>query len=116
MLPETVVLADPILVKLPAPLITPDKVKLPVEEPIDVSLPKTIGPLKEPDVLLELVNAPPLPTPVPFKVRVLVLVMELALISNAPPISTKMAPPLELPNAAALPAFKVPAEMVVPPV
>ncbi len=116
MAPENVLWAAPILVRLPVPLITPAKLTFPVEEPIEVSLPKTTGTLKALGVRLELVNAPPLRTPVPFKVRVLALMMELPLRSNAPPISTKMVPPLELPNAAALPAFNVPAEMVVVPV
>ena len=116
MIPESVLLADPILVRLPAPLITPDKLILAVEEPIEVSLPRTIGlEIAEP-VPLELINAPPLLIPVPLSVMVLVLARPKPFRSNAAKLATDIAPPAELPSAEPLPTFKVPAEMVVVPV
>ena len=115
MLPESVLLADPIFVRLPVPLITPDKFKFPVEEPMDVSLAKTIG-LEIAIPVLELVNAPPLLMPEPFRVRVLVLDRPKPLRSSAAKLATDIAPPKELPSALLWPTFKVPAEMVVPPV
>ena len=63
-------------------------------------------------MLLEFVNAPPLLIPVPFKVSTPVLVMVWPLRSKAARLVTDTVP---LPNAVALPVFKVPAEMVVPP-
>ena len=65
-------------------------------------------------VLLELVSAPPLEMPVPFKVKALVLVIVVPFKSNTAPLVTETAPD-EAPNAATLPIFKVPAEIMVPP-
>ena len=115
MAPENVLLAVPIFVKLPAPLITPDKLRFAIEEPIDVSLARTIG-LEIATPVPELVNAPPLLMPVPLRVMVLVLARPKPFRSNAAKLATDIAPPLELPSALALPTFKVPAEMVVVPV
>ncbi len=99
MAPENVLLAVPIFVRLPAPLITPDKLRLPTEEPIDVSLARTIGLEMATLELLELVKAPPLLMPVPLRVRVLVLARPKPFRSNAARLATDTAPPLELPSA-----------------
>ncbi len=66
-------------------------------------------------MLLELVKAPPSLIPVPLKVKALVLVIVVPFRSSAAPLVTETAPP-EPPSAVAWPIFKVPAEMVVPPV
>ena len=116
MAPENVLLADPILVRLPAPLITPLKLILALEEPIEVSLARTIGLEIATLELLELVKAPPLLMPVPLRVMVLMLDRPKPFRSNAAKLATEIAPPLELPSALLLPTFKVPAEMVVVPV
>ena len=67
-----------------------------------------------PAVLLEFVSAPPLEIPVPFKVKALVLVIVMPFKSNTAPLVMETAP-VEAPRAAALPIFKVPAEIMVPP-
>ena len=53
--------------------------------------------------------------PVPFNVRALVLVIALPLRSSTAPLVTETVE-AEPPNAAALPTFRVPAEIVEPPV
>ena len=63
--------------------------------------------------MLELVNAPPLLMPVLLRVNTPVLVMVWPFRSSAARAVTDTAP---LPSAVALPVFKVPAEIVVPPV
>ena len=62
-----------------------------------------------------MVKAPPKLTPVPLRVRALVLVIVVPPKSRTAPlvILTALVFP---PNAVALPIFRVPAEIVVPPV
>ena len=115
MAPDRVTVPLPALVKLPAPLTTPLAVISPTALPIEDALPNTILPAYVAAVLLALVKAPLPLIPEPLKVKVLVLVIVVPFKSSAEPSVTETAPP-ESPRAVALPIFKVPAEMVVPPV
>ena len=81
---------------------------------MELSLPIVTAPANVDAVDALLSRAPPPLMPVPFKVRGPVLVMVVPFKSNAAPLLTDTTPPE--PNAVALPTFKVPALMVVPPV
>ena len=59
-------------------------------------------------------SAPPLVIPEPLRVRALVFVMVIPLRSRTAPEVIDTAP-VVAPRAVALPTFKIPAEMVVPP-
>ena len=80
-----------------------------------LALPSVIKPAYVPALPLLLVSAPPLEMPVPFKVSALAPVIVAPFRSNTAPLVTLAAPALP-PSAVALPTFKVPTEIVVPPV
>ena len=101
----------------PPPASAPVLVKLIVDvmvEPLMMLLlaPKANAPAYVAAVLPLLSKAPVALTPVPRRVSTPVLVMVWPLRSSAAPSLTETAPE---PIAVALPAFSVPAEMVVPP-